>query len=665
MSAAPCADYVSLIPGAALGVLEPDEESRVTDHLQGCTPCQAFSKTVHDTLEAAAPKGELPPHGAYERLERLLEPQAASPKLRVTLNCTYCHDALGRAEASFCASCLAPHHPECFSEHGRCAGPGCDETQSVAPRDVPAPTRRRRRGVGWLLPAVGILCGGVTAAAVGWLSAEPRVARERPEPRHDGRTAADWLRVASILTDRDQSNPSWNEALGALVALGADGEFELSHAIMDSHDPQVRETALQLAGELRAEGCLDALLELGWGADPLGDPALTAVARVLAAQPADSDERRRVVAELAQILERHPARSRRETAISVLVELGGPIAEAALVQALRDPAPLIPELALDALSRRPPQSVAGFQAVVAYDRARLDRPDDGFGKLPQRVGAALWGSAALGQQLPLLEEFLGAAPLKSDRLAWLLSPLGNELPQQPLTTQTAVARLLTRLYEAAPQGSPRRESFRNAFETVAQTIAKEGSWSGEAFAAIAAGPPSDLFFYGLRPSRWPASEALIRFLEGEGALRTRLQALALLASDARSFDPGVAAALQRAASSSTPELAAAARTALGPAKVETPTPASSKGFLGLSLADDDGSGALRVGKVVPEGPAQLAGLEPGMQLLELDGQPLQTATQFVLAVTAKEPGQVLTLLVQVPGEAEPRTVTVTLETRPR
>lgn len=75
------------------------------------------------------------PASAWEELEAKLVAEDEAP--RVTLSCTYCHDGLnpsaGQALA-YCASCLAPHHRDCFDDHGRCSAPGCAETRWVEPQ---------------------------------------------------------------------------------------------------------------------------------------------------------------------------------------------------------------------------------------------------------------------------------------------------------------------------------------------------------------------------------------------------------------------------------------------------------------------------------------------------------------------------------------------------
>ena len=108
-------------------------------------------------------------------------------RLRITVACAYCHDGLDRQQAAFCASCLAPHHADCFAAHGRCSAPGCDATQLVRPHDVP---RERRRAWPWL---VTLLAGGLAAAAWGLTaSSQATAARKQPNPAETAET-----RVAS------------------------------------------------------------------------------------------------------------------------------------------------------------------------------------------------------------------------------------------------------------------------------------------------------------------------------------------------------------------------------------------------------------------------------------------------------------------------------------
>jgi hypothetical protein len=108
--------------------------------------------------------------GALERRaakDRDHQAQIDAVAARVSLQCTYCHAGMARKETTFCASCLAPHHEDCFREHGRCAAPGCGEQVAVHPGGreggASAPAWRRP-GRGRQLVA-GLLLGGVAAFA--------------------------------------------------------------------------------------------------------------------------------------------------------------------------------------------------------------------------------------------------------------------------------------------------------------------------------------------------------------------------------------------------------------------------------------------------------------------------------------------------------------------
>jgi len=133
---------------------------------------------------------ELPP-GAWDELEAKLCVEDEAP--RVTLSCTYCHDGLARSggeAAAYCATCLAPHHADCFEEHARCAAPGCDEKRWVLPSDPSARilvrprtslgahepgavwrgSRRWRRRVAWSAAAAAVFLGLPLAGILGMRS---------------------------------------------------------------------------------------------------------------------------------------------------------------------------------------------------------------------------------------------------------------------------------------------------------------------------------------------------------------------------------------------------------------------------------------------------------------------------------------------------------------
>jgi S1-C subfamily serine protease len=74
--------------------------------------------------------------------------------------------------------------------------------------------------------------------------------------------------------------------------------------------------------------------------------------------------------------------------------------------------------------------------------------------------------------------------------------------------------------------------------------------------------------------------------------------------------------------------------------------------------------ALRIGAVTPDGPAAKAGLKEGALITAIEGQPVTHPRALAEAVAARKPGDSLALTVYPAGEAEARTVTITLGERP-
>jgi hypothetical protein len=121
----------------------------------------------------------------------------------VTVRCTYCHGGLTRDEAVFCASWLAPHHGDCHSEHGHCAGPGCQEPRTGRPWQEPDSAVLRtlrvcQRHLALLVGALLTLAG----VGVGWglnsettpavtTPSEPRPSPSEPRPSGSGLRPSD------------------------------------------------------------------------------------------------------------------------------------------------------------------------------------------------------------------------------------------------------------------------------------------------------------------------------------------------------------------------------------------------------------------------------------------------------------------------------------------
>lgn len=113
-------DLVEQLLERAVRPLDPRAAERAARHLATCQGCWSRSgeKRAGDPVEAA--------------------PRTA---VVVTLACRFCHDPLARGAAVFCAGCLAPHHADCWREHGRCTVLGCGETRSIRPGTGEPPRR--------------------------------------------------------------------------------------------------------------------------------------------------------------------------------------------------------------------------------------------------------------------------------------------------------------------------------------------------------------------------------------------------------------------------------------------------------------------------------------------------------------------------------------------
>jgi hypothetical protein len=175
-----CVEILGLLPFRSFDCLDADEAQAIEQHLQGCTACAAEARTRSEIMTVM--KKPLPdadrklPERIWENVSVAIaagapEAKVLSPELPIALVCSFCHDVLPRFQSCYCASCLAPHHEECFRAHGRCSAFGCEETRTVRPKlevELPKePPRRRRklRAVRYLFPLV--VAGGAVAALSG------------------------------------------------------------------------------------------------------------------------------------------------------------------------------------------------------------------------------------------------------------------------------------------------------------------------------------------------------------------------------------------------------------------------------------------------------------------------------------------------------------------
>lgn len=223
-----CDAVPELLVAHALGALEASEDALVREHLAACEPCRAAEARARADVAAIDAPPVAPPPAVWARIrarvaasragdEPVRGPDPSDSQAVIALSCSFCRGGLVRADAVYCASCLAPHHPECWREYGRCSVMGCGEQRVVRPSErpdvAPAPVtvpggdkterldalgrrRRRRRWAGGGL--VVALAGGLAAAALAptsRLDAPTRVvaapapvpvpAPAPPEPRWD------------------------------------------------------------------------------------------------------------------------------------------------------------------------------------------------------------------------------------------------------------------------------------------------------------------------------------------------------------------------------------------------------------------------------------------------------------------------------------------------
>jgi len=186
-----CTDATQRIEERPLGLLDDAEAQALDAHLADCADCRAVAEAL-DAIHAelAEPQGDpvsLSPnlrsrvvdamdaeHALAAKSKGLVVAEAPDPQrvaatgAKISLACSYCHDRTQRAELVFCAACLAPHHEECFAEHGRCCMLGCEERSTVRPtagvEPRPRAHRRRWHGRGLIVFALAV---GLPVAAFG------------------------------------------------------------------------------------------------------------------------------------------------------------------------------------------------------------------------------------------------------------------------------------------------------------------------------------------------------------------------------------------------------------------------------------------------------------------------------------------------------------------
>jgi hypothetical protein len=131
-----CSEIRSLLSLRSLDLLEEAERAKVEGHLAACATCR-LELGSHDEVAQyfkTARRDEKPPERVWDALAKKLDAApvatvAAPSRPLLQLACATCSGGL--EEAVYCASCLAPHHAECFT---KCTVHGCSGTKIVSSR---------------------------------------------------------------------------------------------------------------------------------------------------------------------------------------------------------------------------------------------------------------------------------------------------------------------------------------------------------------------------------------------------------------------------------------------------------------------------------------------------------------------------------------------------
>lgn len=231
-----CIDYRSLTVMAPLEILEHPDQDKLNNHLLECIPCRDHFSALEGCFQALTLDLDETPFEARGLWDKILdqaenadltkledleasEAEPASNSLTtISLSCTFCRDSLIRREAKYCASCLAPHHQECFRDHGQCSAFGCEETYIVAAQPVveagPTPRggwpRRRSR----IVMAALMLTVSMPVAAVTWLSVSNQRSKIQTPPTTVAQRTSlqfDSSKVGSRKVDSREIDPNENE----------------------------------------------------------------------------------------------------------------------------------------------------------------------------------------------------------------------------------------------------------------------------------------------------------------------------------------------------------------------------------------------------------------------------------------------------------------------
>lgn len=187
-----CQAVDALLSAHLLGALAGSEAALVEEHLAGCPGCRAAQSETAECWEALDAPPCAPPPEAWQAIQARIGRGGGDDPVReeagleavIHLACSFCRGGLTRAETLYCASCLAPHHGECFAEYGRCSVMGCGEQRVVRPSRALAPTPASDSPGRGPWPLILLALGGLSAAAAFSFSPPARLGSLERPPHH-------------------------------------------------------------------------------------------------------------------------------------------------------------------------------------------------------------------------------------------------------------------------------------------------------------------------------------------------------------------------------------------------------------------------------------------------------------------------------------------------
>jgi hypothetical protein len=149
------------------GTLDDTSATEAKAHLAQCEACRGFqARLLAAAASLATIDAELvdarPSAASWERIAARIGSAPAVVAPEVAIGCAYCKGKLARPEAVYCAGCLAPHHADCWREHGRCAA--CAVTMLVRAEAAPVKPRKAPTAIAFVF---ALAFGAGAAALVG------------------------------------------------------------------------------------------------------------------------------------------------------------------------------------------------------------------------------------------------------------------------------------------------------------------------------------------------------------------------------------------------------------------------------------------------------------------------------------------------------------------